>query len=73
MRIREIKQGDTILIGYIETGVFVEVIKFQDYFMGQYKNRYRVDVHGRTVKSLINTKTEAVKIARKELKKLINK
>ena len=71
MRIREINEGDRILIGYKETGVFVEVVKFQDYMMGKYKTRYRVDVNGRTVKSLIDTKAEARKIARKHLRMLV--
>ena len=70
MRIREITNGDETLVGYIETGTWVTVVRFQDYFMGNYKNRYRVDVQGRTVKSLIDTKAEAIKIARKELKKI---
>ena len=70
MRIRQIEEGDRILIGYKETGVFVDIVKFQDYMLGKYKTRYRVDVDGRTVRSLIDTKAEAVKIARKELKKI---
>ena len=70
MRIRVIKNGDVTLVGYPQTGTFVKVVKFQDYMLGKYKTRYRVDVDGRTVKSLIDTKGEAVKIARKELKKI---
>ena len=71
MRIRQINQGDRILIGYKETGVFVDIVKFQDYMLGKYKTRYRVDVHGRTVASMIDTKAEAVKIARKHLRMLV--
>lgn len=71
MRIREIKQGDVTLIGYKETGVFVDIVKFQDYMLGKYKTRYRVDVHGRTVASMIDTKAEAVKIARQHLRMLV--
>ena len=70
MRIRVITNGDVTLVGYPQTGTFVKVVKFQDYMLGKYKTRYRVDVDGRTVKSLIDTKGEAVKIARKELKKI---
>ena len=71
MKIREINQGDVTLVGYRETGVFVEIVKFQDYMMGKYKTRYRVDVNGRTVKSLIDTKAEARKIARQHLRMLV--
>ena len=71
MKIREINQGDVTLVGYRETGVFVEIVKFEDYMMGKYKTRYRVDVNGRTVKSLIDTKAEARKIARKHLRMLV--
>lgn len=71
MRIRQINQGDRILVGYRETGVFVDVVIFQDYMMGKYKTRYRVDVHGRTVASMIDTKAEAIKIARKHLRMLV--
>lgn len=71
MRIREINQGDEILVGYKETGVFVHIVKFEDYMMGKYKTRYRVDVNGKTVASLIDTKAEARKIARRELRMLV--
>ena len=70
MRIRVITNGDVTLVGYPQTGTFVKVVKFQDYMLGKYKTRYRVDVDGRTVRSLIDTKAEAVRIARKELKKI---
>lgn len=70
MRVRVITNGDVTLVGYPQTGTFVKVVKFQDYMLGKYKTRYRVDVDGRTVKSLIDTKAEAVRIARKELKKI---
>ena len=70
MRVRVITNGDVTLVGYPQTGTFVEVIRFQDYMLGKYKTRYRVDVDGKTVKSLIDTKAEAVRIARKELKKI---
>ena len=70
MRVRVITNGDVTLVGYPQTGTFVKVVKFQDYMLGKYKTRYRVDVDGRTVRSLIDTKAEAVKIARKELKKI---
>ena len=71
MRIREINQGDETLIGYKETGVFVHIVKFEDYMLGKTKTRYRVDVNGRTVKSLIDTKAEAKKIARQHLRLLV--
>ena len=71
MKIREINQGDVTLVGYRKTGVFVEIVKFEDYMMGKYKTRYRVDVNGRTVKSLIDTKAEARKIARQHLRLLV--
>ena len=71
MRIREINLEDRVLIGYKETGVFVVVYKFQDYMMGKYKTRYRVDVNGKTVASLIDTKAEAKKIARQHLRLLV--
>ena len=71
MRIREITEGNEILVGYKETGVFVHIVKFEDYMLGKTKTRYRVDVNGRTVKSLIDTKTEARKIARQHLRMLV--
>lgn len=71
MRIRQINEGDVTLVGYPQTGTFVKVVKFQDYMLGKYKTRYRVDVHGRTVASMIDTKAEAVKIARKHLRLLV--
>ena len=71
MRIREITEGNEILVGYKETGIFVHIVKFEDYMLGKTKTRYRVDVNGRTVKSLIDTKAEARKIARQHLKLLV--
>ena len=71
MRIREITEGNEILVGYKETGVFVHIVKFEDYMLGKTKTRYRVDVNGRTVKSLIDTKAEARKIARQHLRMLV--
>ena len=71
MKIREINQGDVTLVGYRETGVFVHIVKFEDYMLGKTKTRYRVDVNGRTVKSLIDTKAEARKIARQHLRMLV--
>ena len=56
MRIREITEGNEILVGYKETGVFVHIVKFEDYMLGKTKTRYRVDVKGKTVASLIDTK-----------------
>ena len=71
MRIREITEGNEILVGYKETGIFVHIVKFEDYMLGKTKTRYRVDVNGRTVASLIDTKAEAKKIARKHLRMLV--
>lgn len=42
--------------------------KFDDYMMGRRKVRYRVDVNGKTVATLLDTRSEALKIARSKVK-----
>jgi hypothetical protein len=48
----------------------VTIVAFDDWMMGRVKTRYRVDVSGRTVDSLIDTKAEALSSARQQLRKL---
>jgi hypothetical protein len=46
-----------------------EIIRIEDTFFGMKKpNRYRVDVSGKTVASMIDTYTEAKKISRNQVK-----
>ena len=71
MKVQIIKMSeDVTALGYSRTSLPVEVVKFSDYMLGKTKTRYRVDVNGRTVRSLIDTKAEAMRIARQELKKV---
>lgn len=42
-----------------------EIVAFDDYFMGKVKRRFRVDVSGKTVDSLIDNFQTAKKVARK--------
>lgn len=71
MKVQVIKiSEDVTALGYSRTSLPVEVVRFKDYMLGKYKTRYRVDVNGRTVRSLISTKAEALRIAKNELKKV---
>ena len=51
-----------------ETGKVAECSRHSDYFMGKETYFWRIDVNGRTVDSLIRTKTECIASAKRLVK-----
>lgn len=67
MAIKEVKEGNDIIIFNDKTFKTADVIFFEDYCLGVVKSYYRVDFEGITKDSMLNL-TEAKKLARKLVK-----